>query len=59
MGTEGTYLNIIKDIYKKPMLMSYTMVKSKKFFSRIKNKTRMSTSTTLIQHIIGSPSQGN
>ena len=59
MGTEGTYLNIIKDIYKKPMLMSYTMVKSKKFFSRIKNKTRMSTSTTLIQHIIGSPSPGN
>lgn len=59
MGTERTYLNIIKDIYKNPTLMSYTMVKSKKFFSRIKNKTRMSTFTTLIQHIIGSPSLGN
>lgn len=59
MGTERTYLNIIKDIYKNPTLMSYTMVKSKKFFSRIKNKTRMSTFTTLIQHIIGSPSPGN
>ena len=56
VGLEVTFLNIIKAIYGK--LTASTILNMKKTISiplKIKNKTGMSTSTSLIQHSTGSP----
>ena len=60
VGTERTYLNIIKAIYDKPT--SSIIVnegKAESISSKIRNKTRISTLTTFIQHNSGSPSHGS
>ena len=51
MGTEGTYLNIVKAIYDKPTANIILNIPPK-----IRNKTRVSTFTTVIQRSSGSPS---
>ena len=55
MGTEGTYLNIVKAIYDKPaanIILNGEKVKA--FPPKIRNKTRVSNFTTIIQHHSGS-----
>ena len=50
-GIEGTYLNIIKAIYDKPT--ANIILKGKKIESispKVRNKTRVPTLTTTIQH---------
>ena len=60
MGIEGTYLNITKAIYDKPTAsIILNGGNSESISTKIKNKTRMSTLTTLIQRSFGSPSHGN
>ena len=59
MGIEGTYLNIIKAIYNKPTASIILKGEKLKAFTRIRNKTRMSTLATLIQHSFGSLSHSN
>ena len=57
-GIEGTYLNIIKAIYDKPTA-SITL-NGEKFESispKIRNKTRVPTLTTSIQHSFGNVGQ--
>ena len=60
MGIEETYLNIVKVIYDKPtaniILNGETL---KALPTKIRNKTRVSTLTTIIQHSSGSPSYSN
>ena len=53
MGIEGTYLNIVKAIYDKQTLFS--MVKNKSIPTKIRNKARVSTFTTITLHGSGSP----
>ena len=56
----GNYLNIIKAIYDKPTAnIIFNSEKLKAFFCKIRNKTRMSTLITFIQHSSGSPSHHN
>ena len=60
MGVEGTYLNIVKAIYDKPTANIILIgEKLKAFPPKIRNKTRVSTFTTIIQHSSGSPSYTN
>ena len=60
MGIEGIYLNIVKAIYDKPTAnIILNGEKLKAFPSKIRNKTRMSTFTTIVQHSSGSPSYSN
>ena len=60
MGIEGTYLNIVKAIYDKPTAnILLNGEKLKAFPPKIRNKTRVSTFTTIIQHSSGSPSYSN
>ena len=57
MSIEGTYLNIVKAIYDKPT--ANIILNGKKTESippKIRNKTRVSTLTTVIQHNSGSSS---
>ena len=59
MGTEGTYLNIVKAMYDKP---TGNILKDEKIESippKIRNNTRVSTVITIIQHSSGSPSYSN
>ena len=59
-GIEGTYLNIIKAIYDKPTAnIILNGNKLKVITSKIRNKTRVPTLTTTIQHSFGSPSHSN
>ena len=60
-GLEGTYLCIIKSIYKKkPCSKHYTQWRTIESISpKIRNKTRMPTLTTTIQHSFGSFSHSN
>ena len=44
---------------KNPPVTSYSMVIAESFSSKIRNKTRMPTLTTFIQHSFGSPSYSN
>ena len=58
VSIEGTYFNIIKIIYEKPIadiILNGEKLKAFSFFSKIKNKTF----TTTIQHKVGSPSPRN
>ena len=60
VGIEGAFLNIIKAIYERPTAnVILNGLKHKSFPTKIKNKTRMPTLTTPIQHSIGSPSHSN
>ena len=53
MGTEGTYLNIVQAIYDK------LTANTERISPKIRNKTRVSTFTTVTQHSFGSPSYSN
>lgn len=44
---------------KNPLVTSCSVVKTESFSSKIRNKTRMCTLTTFIQHSIGKPSHSN
>ena len=57
-GIEGTYRNIIKAIYDKPTA-NIILYGEKKHSPKIRNKTRVSTFTTIIQNSFGSPSYSN
>ena len=62
LGIEGNYLNIIKAIYIKNSNNKQHMQcwKTEILSSKIRNKTRLPTFTTPIQHSsTGSPSQSN
>ena len=60
MGKEGTYLNIVKAIYDEPTAnIILNGEKLKAFPSKIRNKERVSTFTTIIQHSSVSPSYSN
>ena len=57
MGIEGTNLNIVKAIYDESIANRILNgEKLKAFPPKIRNKTRVSTFTTVIQHSSGSPS---
>ena len=55
VGIEGAFLNIIKVIYERPTANIILNGQKLKSFTKIRNKTRLSTFTTSIQHSIGSP----
>ena len=60
MGIEGTYLNIVKARYDKPTAnIILNDEKLKNIPLKIRNKTRVSTFTTIIQHSFGSPTYSN
>ena len=60
LGTEVRYLNIIKAIYDKPTANIIPMVKkTERISSKVRNKTRMPTLTTTIQHSFGSVGHSN
>ena len=60
MAIEGIYLNIGKAMYDKPTQKTlFSMVKTESIPPKIRNKTRVSTFTTIIQHSSGSPSYSN
>ena len=59
VGEEGTYLNTIKAIYAKSTANIILNGEKLKTFCKIRNKTRMSTLTTFIQHSFGNPSHDN
>ena len=60
MGIEGPYLNTVKAIYDKPTAnIILNGEKLKAFPPKIRNKTGVSTFTTIIQHSSGSPSNSN
>ena len=54
MGIEGTYLNIVKAIYGKPT--ANIIFNGEKLKAKVRNKTKVSTFSTTIQHSSGSPS---
>ena len=59
VGIEGAFLNIIKAIYERPtasIILNGQKHSSMSFPTKVRKKAMMSTFTTLIQHIIGSPS---
>ena len=59
-GIEATYLNIIKAIYDKPTAnIILNGEKLKAFPLRVRNKTRVPTLTTTIQHSFGGFSHSN
>ena len=59
VGIEDTYLNIIKGIYEKPTANIVLNGETETISSKIRNKTRLSTLTTIIQHSFGSFSHSN
>ena len=59
MGIKGAYLNIVKAIYDKPTANILNVEKLKNLPPKIRNKTRVSIFTTIIQHSSGSPSYSN
>ena len=58
-GIEGTYLNIIKAIYDKPTANIILNGEKLKVFPPNRNKTRVPTFTTTIQHRFGSFGHSN
>ena len=59
MGIEGTYLNIVKAIYDKPTANIILNGEKLKASPKIRNKKRVPTFTTIIQHSSESPSFSN
>ena len=59
MDIEGTYLNIVKAIYGKPTANVILNGEKLKEFALNRNKTRVSTFITIIQHSSGSLSYSN
>ena len=59
MGIEGTYLNIVKAIYDKSTANLILKGEKLSVSPKIRNKTRVSTFTTIIQHSFGSLSYSN
>ena len=59
VGIEGTYLNIIKATYDKTRAHIILNGEKQKPFPQIRNKSRLSTLTTIIQHSFGSFSHSN
>ena len=57
VGIEGTFLNIIKAIYDKPTANIVLNGEQMKPSTKIRNKTRLPTLTSIIQHSVGSVSQ--
>ena len=60
MGIEGTYLNIVKPIYDKPtanIILSGKKIES--ISPKVRNKTRVPTLTTTIQHSFESVGHSN
>ena len=58
VGKEGSYLNVIKAIYDKPTANIILNGEKLKAF-KIRNKTKISTLTTVIQNSSGSTNQSN
>ena len=60
-GIQGVFLNIVRAIYERPIYSQYhtQWAKAKSFPTKIREKTRMSTFTTSIQHSVGSLSYSN
>jgi len=58
LGSEGTYLNI-KGICEKSTANFILNGEKQSFPSKIKNRMRMSTLHSSLQHYTGRPSQGN
>ena len=59
MGIEETYLNITKAIYEKPIANIILSGENQSIPLKIRNKTRMSILTTIIQHSFRCSCQGN
>ena len=60
MDIKGNYLNIVKSIYDKPTAnIILNSEKLKALPPKIRNKTRLSTFTTIIQHSSESPTYSN
>ena len=59
MGIEGTYLNIVKALYDKATANIILNGETESIPPKIRNRTKMSTFITIIQHIYGSPSYSN
>ena len=60
VGIEGTFLNIIKVIYDNPTAnIIFNGEKLKVFSSKIKNRIRMPSFATSIEHNIGSPNHSS
>ena len=59
MDIEGAYLNMIKNIYEKPMANIILSGAKLKAYPQIRNKTRRFTVATFIQPSFGSPSHSN
>lgn len=60
MELEGTCLNIIKAIYEQPTAnIIINGKKTENFPSKVRNKTRMPTLATFIQHNTRTPSHSN
>ena len=60
MGIEGTYLNIVKTLCDKPTAnIILNGDKLKALSPKIRNQTRVSTLTTIIQLSFGSPNYSN
>ena len=59
VGLEGAYLNIKKTIYKRPTASIILNGEKDSFSPKVRNATRMSTLTTVVQHSTGSPSLSN
>ena len=58
-GTEATYLNIIKAIYDKPTANIILNGEKQSISPKVRNKTRVPTLTTTIQHKFGSFGDSN
>jgi hypothetical protein len=59
LGTEGTYLNLIKALYGKPEANIILNGEKVKAFPKVWNETKVFTLSTLIQHSLETPSQSN
>ena len=59
MGIEGIYLNIVKAIYDNTTANIILSGEKQSIPPKIRNKTRVSTFTTIIQHSSGSPNYSN
>ena len=60
VGIVGTYLNILNSLYNKPTAnIILNIEKNANNFPKIKNKTRVATFTTVIQHRFESLNHGN